>query len=147
MLTFKPATHNDFNIWSRFRDELYGDLKPDYIEAEIKRIIEDPDLASFIIYDKKNKTPVGMVEMSLRNIVDGCVSSPVAYIDGLYLIEEYRGKGFGKALISFTKKWAKENNCTELAVDTELDNKRAQKFYLREGFGETFRIVQFKMTL
>ena len=147
MLKFKPATLNDFETWSRFRDELYGGLEPGYIEAEIKRIMEDPGLASFIIYEEKKDIPVGMVEMSLRNIVDGCVSSPVAYIDGLYLIEKYRGQGFGKKLIQFTKKWAAENNCTELAVDTELENERAQKFYLREGFAETFRIVQYKMEL
>ncbi len=145
MLTFQPATLNDFETWARFRDELYDDLSPDYIETEIKRIIDDPNLASFIIYTATSDEPVGLVEMSLRNIVDGCVSSPVAYIDGLYLIEKYRGQGLGKALIDFTKKWARENNCTELAVDTELENERAQQFYLREGFTETFRIVQFRM--
>ena len=32
-------------------------------------------------------------------------------------------------------------------MDTELENERAQRFYYRQGFEETFRIVQFRMEL
>ncbi len=146
MLHFRLATLDDFDTWCRFRDELYGDLQPEYIETEIKRIISAPDLCSYLVFLEKDKTePVGMIELSFRNIVEGCTSSPVAYIDGLYLNEKYRGQGLGKEMLVFIKKWARESGCTELAVDTELENGRAQQFYLREGFEETFRVVQFRM--
>ena len=62
MLIFKPATFNDFETWARFRNELYGGLEPDYMEAEIKRTLEEPTLASFIIYSKKNTRP-GFIPM------------------------------------------------------------------------------------
>ena len=147
MLQFKLATHDDFDIWHRFRAELYHGLDPVFSEQEIKRTVEDPALTTFLVFINKEPDPMGMIEMSLRNIVDGCSSSPVAYIEGLYLIEKYQGQGFGKEMLAFIKNWAKEKGCTELAVDTELENERAQKFYLREGFEETYRIVQFKMNV
>ncbi len=147
MLKFQLATLDNFNTWHRFRSELYVDLDPAHSETEIKRMIDDPNLFSYLVFLDDIPKPVGMVEMSLRNIVDGCISSPVAYIDGLYVIEKYQGRGFGKELIQFIKNWAREQGCTELGVDTEPENERAQKFYLREGFEETFRIVQFRMGL
>lgn len=152
---FHLATLNDLPIWARMRDALYSDLKPDYILAEIRRIVDDSALTTFLIFphgpqsgrDIPKGEPIGMIELSLRNIVDGCISSPVAYIDGLYLVEPWQGKGLGKEMMDFIRKWAQEQGCTELAVDTEPENQRAQKFYLREGFEETFRIVQFRMAL
>ncbi len=145
MLEFKLATLENFDVWQRFRAALYHDLDPAFNKDEIRRTVEDPNLTSFLVFKNEEPNPIGMIELSLRNMVDGCISSPVAYIEGLYLIEKYQGQGLGKEMIVFIKKWAKEQGCTELAVDTELENERAQKFYLREGFEETYRIVQFKM--
>jgi aminoglycoside 6'-N-acetyltransferase I len=145
MLHFKLATLDDFDVWHRFRSVLYSDLDPIYSETEIRRTIEDPALASFLVFLNEEPGPIGMIELSLRNIVDGCSSTPVAYIEGLYLIEKYQGQGLGKEMMAFIKKWAREQGCTELAVDTELEKERAQKFYLREGFEETYRVVQFRM--
>ena len=147
MLDFQPAVLSDAAIWKRFRSELYDDLNLAHNETEIKRITKDPDLVSYLVFMKNETLPIGLVELSLRNIVDGCTSSPVAYLDGLYLIEKYRGRGLGREMLTFIKNWAKGQGCTELAVDTELENVRAQRFYLREGFKETFRIVQFRMGL
>lgn len=144
---FQLATLADFPIWHRFRDELYSDLDPAFSEAEIHRIANDPNMFTFLLFDKMNEPPIGMLELSLRNIVDGCNSSPVAYIDGLYVIGAWQSKGIGPKMVQFAKQWAKEQGCTELAVDTELDNEKAQRFYLRNGFEETYRIVQFRMDL
>jgi len=147
MLRFHLATIDDFDTWHRLRAELYADLDPDHSILEIERMVSDPALSTYLVFIGNEPEPIGMVELSLRNIVDGCISSPVANIDGLYLTEQYQGKGLGKMLLQFIKKWARENGCSELAVDTEPENERAQKFYLREGFEETFRIVQFRMDL
>lgn len=146
-MRFHLATLNDFATWHRFREELYQDLDPAYSEAEIHRIANDPNMITYLIFEDDSDEPVGMLELSLRNIVDGCNSSPVAYIDGLYVVEKWQNRGIGPQIVAFSKKWAMEQGCTELAVDTELDNERAQQFYLKNGFEETFRIVQYRMDL
>lgn len=146
---FHLATLDDFKTWARFRAELYHDLDSEFNHEEIRRIVADPALATFLVFEKKYESGqvIGMIELSLRNIVDGCLSSPVAYLEGLYLTEKFQGKGLGKEMLDFVKKWAREKGCSELAVDTEIENGRAQKFYLKNGFQETYRIVQFRMGL
>jgi aminoglycoside 6'-N-acetyltransferase I len=146
-MKFHLATLADFNIWHRMREELYGGIDPAHSEAEIRHIVEDPALATYLVFDENETAPIGMLELSLRNIVDGCLSSPVAYIEGLYVVEKWQGRGLGPQFIDFAKKWAQEHGCTELAVDTELDNERAQRFYEKNGFEETFRVVQYRMGL
>lgn len=146
-MRFHLATLADFDYWQRFREELYDDLDPAYSEAEIHRITNDPNMASYLIFEDETDNLMGMLELSLRNIMDGCASSPVANIDGLYVVEQFQNQGIGPKIIAFSKQWALEQGCTELTVDTELDNHRAQQFYLKNGFKETFRIVQYKMEL
>ncbi|MBI5916185.1 MAG: GNAT family N-acetyltransferase [Bacteroidetes bacterium] len=146
-MRFHLATLDNFATWHHFREELYDDLDPAYSEAEIHRIANDPNMATYLVFEEVGNAPVGMLELSLRNIVDGCASSPVAYIDGLYVVENWQGRGIGPQLVAFARQWALGQGCTELAVDTELDNKRAQLFYRKNGFEETFRIVQFRMGL
>ncbi len=144
---FHLATLADFPAWHRLREELYGYIDPAHSEAEIRHIVEDPALTTYLVFDENETAPIGMLELSLRNIVDGCLSSPVAYIEGLYLVEKWQERGLGSQVVDFAKKWAMEQGCSELAVDTELDNERAQKFYLRQGFEETYRVVQYRMAL
>lgn len=146
-LHFHLATLDDFPTWHRLRAELYADLDPVHSENEIRRIVEDLDLTTFLVFDEKKETLIGMLELSLRNIVDGCESTPVAYVEGLYVLEPFQGQGLGKEMIAFAKKWGWEQGCTELAVDTEWENHKAREFYLRQGFEETFRVVQFRMRI
>jgi aminoglycoside 6'-N-acetyltransferase I len=69
----------------------------------------------------------------------------VAYIEGLYLKEEYRGRGLGKEAIRVILDWCREKGFSELATDAELGNVKAQHFYEAVGFQETDRVVEFRM--
>ncbi len=126
------------------RNELYDSLSNDFHDKEMDKIISSNEWHCQFIQDDDGRT-IGFIEVSERNIVDGCLSSPVAYIEGLYLEQEYRGKGLGKEIIKVLLDWCKEKEFSELAVDTELENIKAQKFYLSAGFEETYRIVEFKI--
>lgn len=55
------------------------------------------------------------------------------YLDCLYLKEEYRGVGIGKRLLDGVKQKAQELNCYQIQWQTPIENKKAIKFYLREG--------------
>ncbi len=91
---------------------------------------------------------VGMLSLSIRNdYVEGTNSSPVGYIEGIYIKNDYRNKGIAKKFINFAKKWAIDNNCFELASDCELGNPDSYEFHKKMGFEEANRIVCFKMDL
>ncbi|OEY67510.1 GNAT family N-acetyltransferase [Marinobacter sp. X15-166B] len=133
---------NKFSLWKKYRNAVYNSVSDEFHSMEMERIYQDNEWFCHFIADE-NHHIIGLVELSSRNVVDGCLSSPVAYIEGLYIEEQYRGRGLGKKLIKSILDWCKQNGFTELATDTELDNLDAQKFFHAVGFKETFRIVEF----
>ncbi len=99
------------------------------------------------LYKVDNKY-VGFINLSLRNdYVEGTSTCPVAYIEGIYVIPTFRKKGIAKALIEFSKIWAIEQGCSELASDCELTNQISRDFHKNVGFEEVNIIVCYTMKL
>ena len=126
------------------REEVYGSLDDEYHNKEMEQIFLSNDWFCYFLTDEKNRI-AGLIELSLRNIVDGCLTSPVAYLEGLYLKKKYRGKGLGKDAIKIVLNWCRKQGLSELATDTELTNLRAQNLYKTVGFEETDRVVEFRI--
>lgn len=89
----------------------------------------------------------GLVEVSLRTVVDGCLTSPVGYIEGIYVDPESRGCGMSRRLLERAEAWCRRRGCTEIGTDAELDNEAAQRFHEHMGFEETYRIVEYRKPL
>lgn len=140
------ATAQDIPFWKQVRQEIYAGLTDEFLEAEMARILEDRLLACFVARDAVG-TRIGLLELSLRNIVDGCLTSPVGYIEGIYLRSDQRGKGRGRRLVEFAVDWFRAQGCREMAADAELDNLTSQGFFSHLGFEETDRIVEFRKSL
>lgn len=88
---------------------------------------------------------IGFAQCGLRyDYVEGTSSSPVGYLEGLFIKEEYRKKGLAKKLLVTCEKWAKEKGCSEFASDCELNNDISFKFHMKVGFEEANRIICFK---
>ena len=91
---------------------------------------------------------IAFISLSLRgDYVEGTKSSPVGYIEGIYVKPEHQGKGVAKELIEFAKKFSRENGCLELASDCLLENEDSRRFHNRIGFKEANTIVHFTMEL
>lgn len=92
--------------------------------------------------------PVGFAQCGLRHdYVEGTNSSPVGYLEGIFIKEEYRRRGYAKELLAACEQWAKEQGCTEFASDCELSNKDSFAFHKNVGFEEANRIICFKKKL
>jgi aminoglycoside 6'-N-acetyltransferase I len=126
------------------RSVLYSSLSDEFHKEEMEKIFNSSEWYCQFIEDKNNYV-LGFIELSSRNVVDGCLSSPVAYLEGLYLKSEFRGKGLGKKIINIIINWCREKGFSELATDTELNNSEAQEFFQAVGFQETYRIVEFRI--
>lgn len=124
------------------REEVYSSLDDEFHSKEMEQIFVREDWFCYFLTDETNVF-LGLVELSSRNIADGCLSSPVAYLEGLYLKKEYRGRGLGKEAVNVILAWCKENGYSELATDSELKNINAQMFFTAVGFQETYRVVEF----
>ncbi|MDR6726346.1 aminoglycoside 6'-N-acetyltransferase I [Paenibacillus amylolyticus] len=93
---------------------------------------------------KSQQSYVGFIHLSIRtDYVEGSNSSPVGYVEGIYVEQECRNQGISKRLVEAGEKWAKSVGCTQIASDTELTNHSSQAFHAKIGFTEANRIVAF----
>lgn len=136
----------DFPLWAHFRGKIYPLLSEEFNITEMSSILRN-DLWYCWFIENDDGERIGLVELSLRNIVDGCLSSPVPYIEGLYLIETHRGRGSGAGVMEMIKLWCYKYGYTELATDAELTNVRAQQFYEKIGFKEVDRVVEYRFDI
>jgi aminoglycoside 6'-N-acetyltransferase I len=84
------------------------------------------------------------MNLSLRSdYVPGATQRPVAYVEGIYVRNDYQKQGIGAALIQSAEYWAQEQGCVELASDALLDNTASHNFHTRVGFQEVERVVSF----
>ena len=91
---------------------------------------------------------VGFAQCGLRfDYVEGTDSSPVGYLEGIFVLEEYKKRGYAKELLGECQNWAKDQGCLEFASDCELDNEDSLKFHLKMGFAEANRIICFTKRL
>ena len=115
----------------------------DELEKEFLETLNDEKAAFFIKY--ANDLPVGFAQCGLRtDYVKGTESSPVGYLEGVFIEADYRKSGYAKELLLACQQWAKNMGCTEFASDCELDNAGSLKFHMAMGFDEVNRIICFK---
>lgn len=114
--------------------------------ADFKNIIENHESAVFMYFiDGK---AVGFAQCQLRHdYVEGTDSSPVGYLEGIFVEESCRHRGYAKELLAKCEEWAKEQGCTEFASDCELDNDASLAFHLKVGFAEANRVICFTKPL
>ncbi len=91
---------------------------------------------------------VGFAQCQLRHdYVEGTETSPVGYLEGIYVAEDWRGQGCARALLAACEDWARARGCREFASDCELDNEASIGFHRAVGFAEANRIVCFAKRL
>ena len=121
---------------------LWPEHEPKELKAELRESLQHPDAVFFLAYEQGSA--VGFAQCQLRNdYVEGTSSSPVGYLEGIYVAEAYRKKGIAGMLLSACENWAKEQGCCEFASDCELNNSHSLQFHLRMGFTEANRIICF----
>lgn len=112
------------------------------LAAEFETLMGSPSCAVFLLILEGH--PSGFAQCQLRrDYVEGTESSPVGYLEGIYVCPEFRRQGHARALLAACEQWAGEQGCTEFASDCELDNEASLAFHLKMGFAEANRIICF----
>jgi len=89
-----------------------------------------------------NDQYAGMVHLSIRyDYVNGTDTSPVIFIEAIYVLPDYRKHGVGKALINHAEAFAKEKGITQLASDCLIENTASERFHKSCGFREEERVI------
>lgn len=147
-LLIKPCSEASQPEWLLLRVALWPDCPEEKHKQDMASFLKQPNRYSqFIAYDD-DKKPIGFVEISLRqDYVVGTRTSPVAFVEGIYVVPQMRGQGIASLLMKEAEKWAKEKGCTELASDALLDNTASHDMHKALGFEETKRVVYFRKVL
>ncbi len=134
------ATENDVKSITKLALRLWPDNVENELTSEFSELILDEKAIIFLA--KSEKVAIGFAQCQLRmDYVEGTESSPVGYLEGIFVKEEYRRIGVAKQLLSACEKWAQSKGCKEFASDVELENNISLNFHLRNGFQEANRII------
>ena len=142
----KKAATGDSRTLAKMAVQMWDSHSIDELEKEFLETLNDEKAAFFIKY--ANDLPVGFAQCGLRtDYVKGTESSPVGYLEGVFIEADYRKSGYAKELLLACRQWAKNMGCTEFASDCELDNSVSLQFHLAMGFDEANRIICFRKRL
>ena len=131
--------------WLSLRRQLWPEGSQDEHLDEMQRFVDQPGRFFQLVAYDADRQPAGFAEAALRtDYVNGTDSTPVAFVEGIYVAPPYRRRGIGTMLIAAIVSWAKACDCTELASDALLDNKASQAMHAALGFEETERVVFYR---
>ena len=138
----KQAEIKDLPLITKLACQLWPDHTVEEMRSEFADMIVKTDAAFFLAY--ADETAVGFAQCQLRyDYVEGTDSSPVGYLEGIYVAEVHRKQGVAKDLLTACETWAKSKGCTEFASDCELENTQSLQFHMKVGFEEANRIICF----
>ena len=142
----KSAVKSDARILAELAIQMWKDSTVMDLEKGFEELITNEKAVCFIKY-VDNKA-IGFAQCQLRtDYVEGTETSPVGYLEGIFIVEKYRHSGYAKELLIECEKWAKEKKCSEFASDCELDNNDSLNFHIAMGFEEANRIICFRKDL
>lgn len=145
----RRASEADLAVWSAMRLALWPFLADEPPEAEVaeqRGMLANDDMAVFIA--EANGAAIGFAEVSLRrDYVEGCETSPVGFLEGLFVEPAHRLRGVARALVAASEDWARPRGCTEFASNALLDNVDSHRMHKAIGFEEAERVVYFRKAL
>lgn len=142
----RRAKKQDLNTLAELGLLLWPGHTVQELESEFADILEKEDAAVFLAF--VGEGTVGFSQCQLRyDYVEGTRSSPVGYLEGIYVADEYRRQGIARKLLAESENWAKLQGCREFASDCELENSQSLQFHMSLGFEEANRIICFTKQL
>ena len=141
----RPATLNDCRTLGTLAAGMW-EHDAEALSEDFAALLKSGSTACFLQY--VNDKPIGFAQCSLRrDYVEGTSTSPVGYLEGVFIEEPYRNSGYARELLCACENWAKQQGCTEFASDCELTNDASLAFHLAVGFEEANRIICFRKAL
>lgn len=146
MMIIRKAVKSDISAIAEMAVLMWSNNSIDDLINGFENIVDTNNGVIFIA-DEKGEL-VRFAQCQLRyDYVEGTDSSPIGYLEGIFVKEEYRNNGYAKLLLQECEKWAISKGCSEFASDCALNNNNGFNFHLTAGFKEANRIICFTKKL
>jgi len=142
----RPVSPGDSDEWVRLRTLLWPDWPDDHVE-EVGEFLKRPPPRGACFVAESEGGLIGFAEGRLREYAEDCDSSPVGYLEGIYVERDCRITGVGRALVEAVEVWARSSGCIEMASDRDISNEVSGEFHLSVGFSEVIRLVTYRKDL
>lgn len=144
-MEIRKATPADSMALANLASRMW-DHAPEELEPEFASLTASDEAACFLAWNDNH--PIGFAQCQLRHdYVEGCDTSPVGFLEGIYVDAEHRRSGVARALLAACEDWARSVGCSEFASDCELDNHDSLAWHLKSGFAEVNRTIWFAKKL
>jgi aminoglycoside 6'-N-acetyltransferase I len=145
----RPVAPPDAERWIDLRHALWFDQPREELAAEARAYLDGRGfmLEAVLVAVDCDRGVVGFAELSLRPYAEGCVTTPVAFLEGWFVVPEMRARGVGRALIAAAEDWGRARGCREFASDTTLENEASVAAHAALGFEEVERVRCFRKPL
>ncbi|MEN6369731.1 MAG: GNAT family N-acetyltransferase [Thermotogota bacterium] len=114
----RPLASGDRGEWGCLRAALWPGHGRGELEQEMDAMLSAAETERAFVAELASGGLCGVVEASLRLQAEGCTTSPVGYVEGLYVDPSWRRRGLGRRLVEEAEMWARSLGCREMASDT-----------------------------
>lgn len=144
-MQIRRAAPADLDSIDPLHRALWPDSPIEELKARADAMLASPPAYLVLIARSGEHAPAGFAEVAVRHdYVNGCESSPVAFLEGIYVAPPHRKQGVARALVEEALSWASERGLSEFASDVLLGNEASLAFHEAVGFLETERVVYFR---
>lgn len=134
--------------WLALRRQLWPGCPDGDHDDEMAAMFRRPTQFAAFVARGADGSALGVAEASLRSdYVVGTSTSPVAFLEGIYVIPDARRRGIARQLVESVARWGRELGCREFASDALAANVESHAFHRAAGFAESERVVYFLRTL
>ena len=148
----RQATPADRDQLAQLREALWPETSAAEHARELEPILAGHTPAAMplihFVAETEDGRLAGFAEVDLRSHADGCnPAHPVGYLEGWFVVGEFRNTGIGRRLLSAAEVWARSHGCVEMASDTWIDNELSQRCHHALGFEVVDRCVHYRKLL
>lgn len=141
---------NRVNELAKQVHELHVNWRPDLFlsvdEVIVKENFKEMIQAKEIFVAKIKDEIVGYITFNIKEKDNPSMRyRKQLQIEAICVDEKSRGKGIGTELLKYVRKFGKENNCTDLYLTVNKENKNALKVY--EEFGFKVKSIAYSMQI
>lgn len=128
--------------WLKLRKDLWPHCSEDTHVKQMQEYLRNPTKKIALIATS-NSLSLGFLEASIKEEAEGCRDGKVGYLEGLYVLPNYRRHGIASSLTLEAEAWCFSKGCRYIASDTQLNNELSIKFHEDHGYKVTKKLIHF----
>lgn len=146
-MKIEPLDDANAATWFVMRSALWPNCLAEDNARDLEALRAQPHLRAVFLATDDHGEACGFVEARLRDVAESCDTSPVGYLEGIYVSPEFRGQGVGRKLAAAAERWATLLGCREMASDCLDDNEASVRFHQKIGYEVAEKLIHFRRDL